>query len=436
MSFAVWVDEFENIDVPSDLDGLDRAVFHNDRYMAKLAVAVAEADALRAWEADGSVSAVAWLRARGMTQPEAHRLVVMARKLTRLPVLASAWLRGEVNGGQVQAVHANVPERHVELFASHEAELVPSLIGLSVDETARAMGLWRARADALDDGAPPRDPVCEARLSPTLDNRGVLSASLDAEGVALMTAALDIADSHDLDLPACRRRGQALKDVARWFLDHQHIKTTGRKRPHLNIVIRDDTIHTNNPEGFDVESGVRLDSPTLQRYLCDCEFHRLLLSSDGVVLDYGRSVKDPPIELYNAVVARDQKCRGHGCGRPASWCHVHHVKWWDRDKGTTTITNLVLLCARCHGLVHRKGWRAVLHPDGRFDVTTPTGVTRTTYPPGTTPQPNLDWANKPPAAQRRWRPPKPYASSDPFDDDIDPTIDYRAHILARLRLPA
>jgi hypothetical protein len=259
-----------------------------------------------------------------------------------------------INGGQVQVINLHVVERHVDLFASHEAELVPTLVGLTVTETARAMSVWRARADALNEGPAPRDPVCEATLSRTLDDRGVLHASLDAEGVALATAALNIADSHNLDVPACQRRGQALKDVLRWFLDHQDIKTTGRKRPHLNISIVGDTIHTDHVEGFDIETGVRFDSATLRRYLCDCEFHRLLLSAEGVVLDYGRVVKDPPVELYNAVVARDQKCRGYGCDRPASWCHAHHVKWWDRDHGTTEINNLVLLCARCHGVVHRK----------------------------------------------------------------------------------
>ena len=387
MQFSVWVDEFEDVEVPSDLAGLDAALFHQDRFHAKLAVAVARMDADRLWEIDGAPSASGWLQARGLTGPEAHRLVQIGRKLTRLPVLAAAWLAGDVNGGQVQAVHLNVVERHVGLFASHEAELVPTLIGLTLAQTARAMSLWRDRADALNDGPPPRDPISEVRLARTLDDRGVMNASLDAEGFALATAAMDVADSHDLDVPACQRRGQALKDVFRWFLDHQDIKTTGRKRPHLNIVVNGDTLHSDHVEGYDIETGVRIDSNTLQRLLCDCEFHRLLLSSASVRLDYGRSVKDPPIELYNAVVARDQQCRG--CGRPAGWCHVHHVRWWKRHKGKTSIDNLVLLCARCHGVVHRKGWSAVLHADGRFDIITPNGEVRSTYPPGARPRPEL-----------------------------------------------
>jgi hypothetical protein len=429
MSFAGWVESFEGVGVPSDLAGLGLAVAHRDRFDAKLAVAVAEFEAEGLWALDGAASPVAWLRARGLTPPEAHRIVLIARKLKRLPVLAAAWLAGEVNGGQVQAVNANVVERHVELFASHEAELVPTLVGLSLEDTTRAMSLWRARADALADGPEPADPVCEARLSRTLDNRGMLTASLDAEGVALATAALDIADSHDLDVPAYRRRGQALKDVFRWFLDHQTMKTNGRKRPHLNIVIRDESIHSGVLEGVDVESGLRLDSSTLERLMCDCEFHRLLTNAEGVILDYGRTQKDPSVELYNAVVARDQHCRGYGCDRPASWCQVHHTQEWHRDHGPTSIHNLVLQCGRCHPTVHRKGWTAVLHPDGQYDVTTPWGETRTTYPPGHRREPKLDWGDQLAAApETRWRPPSP----DLDDEDFDPTIDYRALTLARL----
>jgi hypothetical protein len=425
MQFAAWVDEFEAVDVPSDLAGLDRALFHQDRYMAKLVAAVAEMDGAGLWEVDGAPSAAAWLGARGIPQPDAHRLVLMARKLKQLAVLAEAWLRGQINGGQVQVVNANVVTRHVELFASHETELVPSLVGLSVGDTVRAMSLWRARADALNDGPAPRDPVSEARLSRTLDDRGVMSASLDAEGFALATAALNIADTHDLDVPACQRRGQALKDIFRWFLDHQDIKTPGRRRPHLNIAIREETIHTDQVEGFDIETGVRIDSNTLQRLLCDCEFHRLLLAADSTVLDYGRSVKDPPVELYNAVVARDQHCRG--CGRPASWCHVHHVRWWKRHKGKTKLGNLVLLCARCHGLVHRNGWSAVLHLDGRFDIITPWDDVRSTYPPDALPRPDLDWGDQPRLLDRQ--PPPWYTGEDPEDD-----TDYNALIRARLLL--
>ncbi len=399
-----------------DVGALSEAVFSLDRSTAELVTRVAEFHESGAWEIDGSTSTEAWLRGQGMTRQDAARVVSLAKKLRRLPVLSSAWLAGRVSGGQVQAVCAQVIDRHVDLFATHEAALVSSFESLTVEETARAMSLWRARADALDDGREPRAEPCEARLSTTLDDRGLLTASLDAEGTALATAALALADSNDLDVPAAQRKGQALKDLFRFVLDHQQAKPGARKRPHLNLVINNDTVHTDHIEGFDAESGVRIDSLTLSRLMCDCEFHRMILSVEGAVLDYGRAAKAPPIDLYNAVVIRDQGCRWKSCDRPAAWCHAHHVKWWERDQGPTSINNLVLLCARHHGMVHRKGWQADLYLNGEFEVISPWGHVRRSKPPGARDDPELDW----------------------LDDVNDPVRapDYaeqqRQHVLARL----
>ncbi len=267
MSFVTWAAELESAEVPSDADGLAEAVACHDRYTAKSALALAGFKASGDWDLDGSTSMVAWLRDRGMTRANAAELVGLADKLRHLPVTAAAWVTGALSGGQVQVIAALVIDRHIDLFASRESDLVPSFAGLSVADTAVAMRTWRAKADALDEGPEPRDPGCEARLSPTLDDRGVLTASLDAEGHALAAAALQLADSNDFDVPAPQRRGQALKDIFRWFLDHQQSKTGGRHRPHLNIVIKGETIGTEHVEGHDAVSGMRLDSRTLERLI-------------------------------------------------------------------------------------------------------------------------------------------------------------------------
>ncbi len=391
MSFEDWVAEVEEFRVPSDIAGLASAVWLHDRYEARLASAAAEFATSGEWDMAGFTSPVVWMVAQGLTPRDAGELLRMGQKMRALPVTASAWLAGGLTGAQVRVICAQVIDRHIALFASHEAALIPTFAALPFADTVRAMSWWRAKADAFDDGREPRAEPCEARLSTTLDDRGLLTASLDAEGVALATAALNLADSHDLTVPAAERRGQALKDVWRWFLDNQNVRAGGRHRPHMNIIVKDDPEHTGQLEGFDAESGVRIDSPTLQRLACDCEFHRVLMSAKGAVLDYGRSTKTPSPDLYNAVVARDQHCRWDGCDRPASWCHAHHVEWWGRDRGVTSTKNLVLLCARHHSMIHRKGFNARLYLDGRFEITTPWGDTRSTRPPGALDPPELTW---------------------------------------------
>jgi len=52
---------------------------------------------------------------------------------------------------------------------------------------------------------------------------------------------------------------------------------------------------------------------------------------------------------WQALVARDRGCIR--CGRTPRFCQAHHVHHW-RHGGTTDITNLVLLCSRCHHDLH------------------------------------------------------------------------------------
>jgi hypothetical protein len=54
------------------------------------------------------------------------------------------------------------------------------------------------------------------------------------------------------------------------------------------------------------------------------------------------------------------------------------------EGGPTDCTNLCCLCRRHHRLkTHAAGWIHRMTPDGVLTVTTPSGITRTSRPPGT-----------------------------------------------------
>jgi hypothetical protein len=82
------------------------------------------------------------------------------------------------------------------------------------------------------------------------------------------------------------------------------------------------------------------------------------------------------------VKTRDRTCRQPHCGQPVGRVDLDHVHPYGAG-GPTDCDNLCCLCRRHHRLkTHAKGWRFVLADHGVLRVTTPSGITRTTRPPG------------------------------------------------------
>jgi len=87
--------------------------------------------------------------------------------------------------------------------------------------------------------------------------------------------------------------------------------------------------------------------------LCDVEITRIVMSAESLPLDVGRTKGLFTTAQRRAVVARDGQCVWNGCDQHASRCEVHHVRWWDRDTGPTSVTNAALLCKHHHSETHR-----------------------------------------------------------------------------------
>ncbi len=94
-------------------------------------------------------------------------------------------------------------------------------------------------------------------------------------------------------------------------------------------------------------------------------------ASVSLPLDLGTSTDTIPPHLRRAVILRDRHCAAPGCTQPPSGCQVHHIR--PRSKGgATSLTNMILLCSFHHLiLIHRRGWKIVLNPDGTTTMTSP-----------------------------------------------------------------
>ncbi|MGY1606313.1 HNH endonuclease signature motif containing protein [Geodermatophilus sp. SYSU D00700] len=118
-----------------------------------------------------------------------------------------------------------------------------------------------------------------------------------------------------------------------------------------------------------------------------------------------------PSAVQQAFVrTRDRACRFPTCGQRVGWADADHVIP-HACGGATDCANLCCLCRSHHRLkTFARGWRFTMSDDGTLTVTTPSGVTRTTRPPGVRPPP-------PPAAAPE---PPPKDAGPPAGDPDDP----------------
>jgi hypothetical protein len=124
----------------------------------------------------------------------------------------------------------------------------------------------------------------------------------------------------------------------------------------------------------ELEQAVRRGCPQHSGDDCNCPLVARPQASDGY---------SPTAPQRRWSKARDRGCRHPGCRNKAGWADLDHVIPHAQG-GQTDCANLCCLCRRHHRLkTHAPGWFFRLDADGALWVTTPSGVTRVSRPPGT-----------------------------------------------------
>jgi hypothetical protein len=151
----------------------------------------------------------------------------------------------------------------------------------------------------------------------------------------------------------------------------------------------------------ETDDGVPLPVSTVRRLCCDAEIIPMMLGTDGVPLDAGRSVRTANRQQRRALRAMCRTCAHPDCTVPFSACKAHHIRRWWRHLGPTDLDNLIPLCERHHHLVHEGGWTLTMTsdrvatwicPDGTVDHHGPS-IDRT---PGLSPPRSQDLGGQPP----------------------------------------
>jgi hypothetical protein len=329
----------------------------------------------------GASGVAVWLRSRlRISIRSARRQVELAARVDRRPVLDAALSAAVVNAEQAQVIATVVADLPDEVGAAvidkAEAALVDyagqfdpdglrrlggrilSHVAPEVAEQAERTALQRAEANARAGRG--------LTLSSVGDGRVRVSGCLDAEGAAVLTAALDplcsprTGPAGDERSPA-QRRADALVEVCQLALRTDALPDHGGQRPQLVVTVPFDLLRGQLGAGM-LDTGQALSATAVRRLACDAGIIPAVLGGEGQVLDLGKSRRLFTGAVRRALVIRDGGCAFPSCDRPARWCDGHHMLPVSLG-GPTSVDNGVLVCGFHHRLIHAGDWQVRLGPD-------------------------------------------------------------------------
>lgn len=356
-----------------------------DHAQAALVERVAEFDAAQGWEADGAYSFACWLRARAdVSRSDASRLHRLARTLRTMPATAEAVGEGKLSLAKARVLAEVINPRTRDRFDEQERFLIDQLQGLDLDAAKTVARYWKRLADP--DGPDPSDPSRNrASMTKGWDDRWHLEADLDSTSGAIVHATLQaITDRmhhdgrfNDRHLPHSHQQAEALVEMAlRSTAAGPHQTAV---HPDIVVIVPLDRLTEPEPDPFAPPPELIGTGPTtiddVLRLALLGTVSTMTVDDHGRPLNLGRQHRLASPAQWIALHARDRGCVIPGCDRPASWCHTHHLQWWDRDHGPTDLSNLCLVCNAHHHLIHDQGWTLHPQPDHTWQLTRPDGTT-------------------------------------------------------------
>jgi hypothetical protein len=327
----------------------------------------AEFAASDAWDEDGSVSAIDWIRFNcHMTAGAAANAIAVGEALPRLAESHQAVVDCEIGFAHL-AVMARTADALGERF--DEKVLVEKAKENSPGKFFYICHHARHAADPKTYAAEQAEQVEQRRLklSRWMDGSLLISGQLDpVGGAAFLTRLAPLArrsganDYRDQD----QRNADALVELASGGGSQAQIQVTSSLETLLALA---------GAPAAEMEHSLPVSSKTIERLACDSSIARVLLNSESLVIDVGRSKRVVSEPARRALAARDGHCRWPDCDRPASRSAAHHVVHWIHG-GSTDLDNLILLCHRHHWMVHEGNWQIVRGEDDRM-LTVPPLIT-------------------------------------------------------------
>jgi hypothetical protein len=342
-----------------------RACRERDQQSLFIARVAAELAKREKHDDDGFVSPIDWLRFNGhMTSGAAANSVAVGEAVNRMPESVEA-----MAGGEIGFAHLTVMARTAEELGDRfdESVLIRKARESSPGKFHYICTHYRHAADPKRYADEQAEQAQQRRLklSKWMDGTVLMNGSFDPEGGAVLLTTLGTLSkktgAHD-DRDLEQRQADALVELAAGGGSQAQIQVTSSIETLLGLA---------GAPAADMELSLPISSKAVERLACDSSIARVLLDSDSMVIEVGRSKRVVSEPARRALSVRDGSCRWPACDRPASRCAAHHVVHWIHG-GATDLDNLVLLCHRHHRMVHEGSWQIVRGDLGALLVIPPT----------------------------------------------------------------
>ncbi|WP_206796572.1 HNH endonuclease signature motif containing protein [Amycolatopsis sp. MtRt-6] len=334
-----------------------------------------------------------------MPKPAAERLIKRARLVnpgrnldgSPIPALApatgAAARAGRLSNPMIDvitSVLAQVPPEHC---VSAEANLLAFAEEAGHKQVA-ALGA-RILAHLVPDGDEPDDtePVVPTReLFLRRKRTGIweLSGRFDDETGARAHALLDsLAERRTGDegpdfRTTPQRYGDAFSDAVDLALNSPELPMQAGERAHVMVAVSLEDLKSGVGKATLGDTGT-MTAAEARVHACDAMIIPAVLGDKSEPLNLGRLRRLISAGLRRALFLRDRGCAFPGCHRPPRHCQGHHIRHW-ADGGPTDLTNLVLMCAHHHRLLHRSGWEVRIATDGLPEFLPPAFIDRRRKP--------------------------------------------------------
>ncbi|WP_260981414.1 HNH endonuclease signature motif containing protein [Microbacterium paraoxydans] len=329
----------------------------------------------------------------GISTGEAQRLVKVGEATAprsdllgaplpaRYPLLREALASGALGAPAAGLLVALLDRCRVaagaERIAEAERVLIGAAEGLELDAVRKLV--LRAEAWLDPDGVAPRAEEQRARRGLRIferDGMVHLHAQLDAETAAPVVTAIRghvsavfaaRLDAPDAGAPDADRRTVAMIQADALALFCGHVLGCEGDRVPLagaTVIVRVSLDDLQAGAGSATIDGLDqvIDIGAARRMAASGGVIPCVLGGASEVLDWGREKRLFTRAQRLALAERDGGCAM--CGLPPGMTKAHHLRWWQRDRGPTDLSNGILLCETCHHRIHDNGWEIVIEGAG------------------------------------------------------------------------